>query len=302
MDNLTRKPRLVGSTLAIAAAFCWGIQGPISQFLFQDASYSPEWLMGVKDSIAGILILLFAGSCQHQPIFKLWHDKKRLLTFLCYAILGMAAVQYLYLVTVKASNSATGTILQNLGTVLIMLVTIVIYRRFPTKCEWLALLASIVGTWLLITKGDMTKLSISKAALIYGALMIIAATLHTMLPVPLLKHYNTSILVGWAMLLGGIIFSFVHPFWVDAPKLTLGTFTGVAFIVLFSTILAFMFFISSLKYISPTVAGMLDTFEPLSATVGMIMFLGTPFNWAEIIGGILILSVVFILAADPAKH
>ncbi|QBP18982.1 EamA family transporter [uncultured bacterium] len=293
---------MIGWTLAISAAFCWGIQGPISQFLFQDASYSPEWLMGVKDTIAGLLILLFAKSYQRQHIFRIWHDKKHLFMFLCYAILGMAAVQYFYLVLVKASNSATGTILQNLGTVLIMLVTIAIYHWFPTVCEWIALIASIIGTWMLITKGDMTKLSISKEALIIGVLLIIAATLHTMLPVPLLRHYPTSILVGWAMLLGGIIFSFIHPFWVDAPKLTFGTFMGVAFIVVFSTILAFMFFISSLKYITPTVAGMLDTFEPLSATVGMIMFLGTPFNGAEIIGGILILSVVFILAADPAKH
>lgn len=299
---MVRKPRLVGSVLAITAAFCWGIQGPISQFLFQDASYSPEWLMGVKDSVAGVLILLFAGLVQHKHVFRIWRDKKRLFTFLCYAILGLAAVQYLYLVTVKASNAGTGTILQNLGTVLIMIVTIVIYHRFPTKCEWLALVAAIVGTWLLITRGDLTKLSISKAALIYGALLIIAATLHTMLPVSLLKHYSTSTLVGWAMIIGGIIFSVVHPFWVNAPKLTWGTLTGVAFIVFFSTILAFMFFISSLKYITPTVAGMLDTFEPLSATAGAIIFLGTSFNAAEIIGGILILSVVFILAFDPAKR
>ena len=299
---MNRKSRSFGALLAIAGAFCWGIQGPISQFLFQDADYSPEWLMGVKDTIAGVLILLFAGLVQHQAVFKIWRDKKHRLTFWCYAILGLAAVQYLYLVTVKASNAGTGTILQNLGTVLIVITTIVIYHRFPTKFESIAILAAIVGTWLLITKGDLTRLAISKAALGFGALLIVAATLHTMLPVPLLKHYSPAILVGWAMVIGGVIFSCIHPFWVDAPRLTWGTFLGVAFIVVFSTMLAFMFFISSLKYITPTVAGMLDTFEPLSATAGAVIFLGTSFNVLELIGGLLILSVVFILAADPEKR
>ena len=294
--------RLLGALLAIAGAFCWGIQGPISQFLFQSADYSPEWLMGVKDSIAGILILLFTGLVKQRPVFYIWHDRQHLLTFLCYAVLGLVAVQYLYLVTVQTSNAGTGTVLQNLGTVLIVILTIVIYHRFPTKLEGLAVLVAVIGTWLLITKGDLTRLAISRATLIAGALLIVAAALHTMLPVPLLKKYPTSILVGWAMVIGGVIFTMVHPFWIDPPRLTWGTFWGVAFIVVFSTMLAFMLFISSLKYVSPTIAGMLDTFEPLSATVGAIVFLGTSFNWAEIIGGLMILSVVFILAVDSRSH
>ena len=57
-----------GILLAITGALCWGIQGPISQFLFQDAHFSPSWLMSVKMPLAGILILLFTKFIKHQPI------------------------------------------------------------------------------------------------------------------------------------------------------------------------------------------------------------------------------------------
>lgn len=299
---MTKRKYTLGIILAITGSLFWGIQGPISQFLFQDASYSPSWLMGVKDSIAGILIILYAGFIQHHHVFHIWRDKKYLLLFLAYALLGLVSVQYFYLVTVKASNAGTGTILQNSSIVLVTIITIIMYRRLPTKYEWVALFAAIIGTWMLITKGHLTSLAITKAAFYDGALLIIANTFHTVLPAPLLKHYDTSILVGWAMILGGLIFSWVHPFWIDPPKFTMGTFTGVAFIVIFSTVLSFMFYISSMKYISPTVAAMLENFEPLSATVGAIVFLGVPFNGPEIVGGLLILSVVFILALDPTRR
>ena len=288
----------LGIILAIVGSLCWGIQGPVSQFLFQDAHYSPEWLMGIKMTISGILILLFAKLIKRQPILSLWTDRHHLWIFLAYAILGLAAVQYLYLVTVQVSNAGTATILQNLGTVLIVIFTIIIYHRFPTKYEAMAVLVALIGTWLLVTKGHLMYLSIGKSTLCFGLLLALAGALQTMLPVPLLKRFSTLIVVGWAMIVGGLIFTALHPFWVRSPHFTLGGVIGVAFIVLFGTMLSFICFISSLNYISPTVAGMLDTFEPLSATAGAILFLGTSFNFPELMGGILILSTVFILALD----
>lgn len=258
--------------------------------------------MGIKMTVAGVLILLFAKLVKHQPVLSLWKDQHYLWMFLVYAILGLAAVQYLYLVTVKASNAGTATILQNLGTVLIVIFTIIIYHRFPTKCEATAVLVALLGTWLLVTRGHLTYLSISKKALFLGLLLALSGALQTMLPVPLLKRFSTLMVVGWAMIVGGIIFTAIHPFWLRPPRFTLGCVVGVAFIVLFGTMLSFICFISSLNYISPTVAGMLDTFEPLSATTGAILFLGTSFNGPELVGGVLILSTVFILAGDkPAK-
>ncbi|TPR47055.1 EamA family transporter, partial [Apilactobacillus micheneri] len=218
-----------------------------------------------------------------------------------YAVFGLAAVQYLYLVTVNLSNAGTATILQSLGTVLIVIFTAIFYHKLPNKFEFIAVIVALVGTWLLVTRGNLTQLSISTPALTTGLLLALAGAIQTMLPVNLLKKFSSLMVVGWAMLVGGILFTIIHPFWVEVPKFTLGTILGVLFIVFFGTMASFLCFINSLKFISPTVAGMLDTFEPLSATLGAIIFLNTSFNGDEVIGGILILSTVFILALGSKK-
>ncbi|MEJ6399782.1 DMT family transporter [Nicoliella lavandulae] len=291
----------IGAILAIIGAICWGIQGPVSQFLFQDASYSPEWLMGIKMSIAGVLILLFTKTIKRQSITHIWRQKRDLGLLFLYALLGLAAVQYFYLVTVSASNAGTATILQSLGTIIIVILTALIYHHLPSRNEAIAVGLALIGTWLLVTRGDLFHLAISGRALTLGLLLALSGALQTMLPVSLLKRYDVMVIVGWAMVIGGIVFSIVHPFWVNPPKFTVGGVLGVAFIVFFGTMVSFICFTSSLKYVSPTVAGMLDTFEPLSATIGSIAFLNTSFNGPEIIGGLLILSTVFVLAIPSQK-
>ncbi|UQS84477.1 DMT family transporter [Apilactobacillus apisilvae] len=300
--NDKTKNHLLGSILAIIGALLWGIQGPVSQFLFQDNNLSPEWLMGIKMSISGIFILIFSKFYRKENLLELWKKPQNVFVFIMYAIFGLAAVQYLYLVTVNLSNAGTATILQSLGTVLIVIFTAIFYHKLPNKFELAAIIVALIGTWLLVTKGHLTQLSISTPALTTGLLLALAGAIQTMLPVNLLKKFSSLMVVGWAMLVGGILFTIIHPFWTDIPKFTVGTILGVGFIVFFGTMASFLCFINSLKFISPTIAGMLDTFEPLSATLGAIIFLNTAFNGYEVIGGLLVLSTVFILALGAKKR
>ena len=116
LENKTQaQKRLIGGILAVTGAILWGIQGPVSQFLFQDNNISPEWLMGIKMGISGIVILLFTNFVKKEPVMDLWRKPKNLGVFAAYAVFGLAAVQYLYLVTVNLSNAGTATVLQSLG-------------------------------------------------------------------------------------------------------------------------------------------------------------------------------------------
>ena len=294
-----------GALLAILGALMWGIQGPISQFLFENVQFNPEWLMGVKMTLAGIIIILFTyfkyGACE---LFGPWKNKKDAFQLLCYAFFGLSLVQYMYFLTIRASDAGTATILQSLGTVLIIIFTMVIYRKAPSRNELIAVIVAIIGTWLLVTKnGNINQLSISKSALILGLLLATGGALQTMLPVSLLKKYTSFTLLGWGMLLGGLLFTCIHPFYDQPPVFTMESVLGLIFIVLFGTVLSYICFTTSLNYISATSAGLLASFEPASATLGAVLFLGTTFTTSQVLGGILILSTVFILALPTGgKH
>lgn len=296
-----KKLKQKGALLAICGALLWGIQGPISQFLFQDVAVPTEWLMGVKMTIAGILIIAFtAVKFGKQELFGPWKNKKDAIQLLLYAVFGLTMVQYMYFLTIQYSDAGTATILQSLGTVIIIILTIFVYHKLPSKQEAIAVVVAIIGTYFLVTKNG-GGLSIAPKALVFGLLLALGGALQTMLPVSLLNKYKSFTLLGWGMLIGGLIFTCVHPFWKDAPQFTMSTFLGVGFIVLFGTVLSYICFTTSLNYISATSAGLLDAFEPASATLGAVLFLGTTFSVMQVIGGILVLSTVFILAI-PSKE
>lgn len=292
--TLTNKQK--GVILASMGGIFWGIQGPVSQYLFANQRLSAEWLMGIKMLLAGLAILIYLKLFKKQNIKRIWREPKNRWTLLIYSIVGLSAVQYFYLLTIRASNAATATIMQSLGTVLIVIFTMLIYHLKPNRQETIAVLMALIGTWLLVTKGNLSHLAISKSALTLGLLLALAGALQTMIPVRLITNYGALLVIGWAMLIGGTIFSILFPFWRNAPQFSWGTFLGVAFIVIFGTVLAYICFMQSLAYISPTIAGLLDVFEPLAATLGMVIFLHTSFNWAEVLGAILTISTVFILS------
>lgn len=292
-----------GAILAIMGALMWGIQGPISQFLFQNMNLPTEWLMGVKMTLAGIVILIFtAVKYGKQELVGPWKNPKDAIQLVCYALFGLAMVQYMYFLTIRASDAGTATILQSLGTVLIIIFTAIIYHRLPSRNETIAVIIAIVGTWLLVTKnGSFHELSISKEALIFGLLLATGGALQTMIPVSLLKKYRSFTLLGWGMLMGGLLFTCVHPFWKNPPVMNMETILGIGFIVIFGTVLSYICFTTSLNYISATSAGLLDAFEPASATLGAVLFLGTTFTISQVVGGLLVLSTVFILAIPDKK-
>lgn len=98
------------------------------------------------------------------------------------------------------------------------------------------------------------------------------------------------------MVVGGALFMFIQPAWRDVPKFDAAGWAGYLFIVIFGSVIAYFIYLASLAYISATATGLLDAFEPLSATIVSVVFLNLKFGLMETIGTILILSTVFILA------
>ena len=87
--------------------------------------------------------------------------------------------------------------------------------------------------------------------------------------------------------------------WIVAMQWILAiSFAGIAFTSIVGTGLAYVIFVTSLKYITATEATVLNTFEPLTAVVLGFLFMGLQLNWAEILGAVLILDTTVILAFD----
>ncbi len=81
---------------------------------------------------------------------------------LLFGILGMLSVQYPYFAAIKASNTATATVLQYTAPAMIAVWVALRRRRWPSGRGYAAIALAMTGTFFLVTHGDFGALSISR--------------------------------------------------------------------------------------------------------------------------------------------
>ncbi|RWX02416.1 DMT family transporter [Flavobacterium cerinum] len=281
---------------ALSAAIIWGVNGTMVQYLVVTKAMDIEWLITLRLLIPGIILLLISCfSSKRKQIIDVWKNKKDALALMVFSI-AMIAVQYTFFATIKASNAATATIIQYLAPVLIALYYAIVNLKRPSQKETIALILALTGTFLLATGGNINTIAISGTAIFWGLLSAAGLAFYAIQPVRLLKEYSANIVIGWAMLMGGILFSFVHAPWDVSGTWDLTTLSLFAFIVLIGGLLAFSFYLRSVKIIGGYITTLLTSVEPLTATIIAIVWLKVAFGIPELIGGVCVISTVFLLS------
>jgi len=295
------KPKTKGFFLALFAALMWGISGACVQFLIQHRSINIEWLVTVRMLIAGSLLLLLARFSLVLDIFSIWQRKKDTYALLLFSIFGMLAAQYTYFAAINASNAATATVLQYMGPTVIVCFLAVKLRKIPSLIEMIAVLLTLCGTLLIITHGSLQTLSISAMGVFWGVLSAVALAFYTLMPVRLLEDFDSSLVTGWSMVIGGLAFSFVHAPWKVSGSWDLSTYLLTAFIILFASLLAFYIFMISVKLIGPTYTSLLCCTEPLASTFLAVVWLHVPLTLCDWAGTFMILITIVLLALTQRK-
>lgn len=295
------QPRTKGILLVIIAAMLWGISGTVAQYLFQKRGFSPEWLVVIRLLISGIILLAYALIKEKQDILKIWKSKNNCYGLITFSIIGMLGVQYTYFAAIKHGNAATATILQYLAPVIITCYLAIITKSLPSLRQITAIALAILGTFFIITKGNIHSIAISKSALFWGISSAFSLAFYTLQPRNLLAKWGSTLVIGWGMLVGGIAFSFIHQPWNFIGGWSITSIFAVVFVVLFGTLIPFYCYLESLKYIQPSEASILSSIEPLSAAFLSVFWLRIPFSMPQWLGTASIIIAIIILSCAKDK-
>ncbi|MCI1986832.1 MAG: EamA family transporter [Lactobacillus sp.] len=293
--------RLFGLVMGTVAALLWGISGPASELLFAH-QVQVSWLISSKMLIAGVVTMGLAWRLEGTAaLLTPWRERRAASQLLVFILFGMIAMQYIYFKAVAVANAPTATILQFLSPIFVLAYVALQARQLPRRSDVLIIALAMFGTLLVVTKGQLTQLAISPSALFWGLLAALAAAAYAILPAQLLETYSPLVITAWAQLLGGVVMTVVHPFWVGFPTLTVAQWGAYAFVVIGGTIAAYLLYLVSLQYVSVTAVSLLDAFEPLGATVTAVLFFGFHLGLFEIIGGGLIIVTVLLMSITEPK-
>lgn len=290
-----------GMLNVLIAAILWGSSGVCAQYIMQQSQMSSPFLTMIRLLFAG-LILLTLSFMHGDKIFAPFKNRQTALSLLIFSVVGALTVQLTFLLTIEKSNAATATVLQFLSPTIIVTWFSLARKTRPGMLVFAAILTSLIGTFLLVTHGNPTSLSISPAALFWGVASAFAAAFYTTYPSTLIARFGTLPIVGWSMLIGGAI---LLPFYagqggnfVVNGSLILAFF----YLVVIGTSLTFSLYLKGAQLIGGPKASILSCAEPLSSALLSLLLLGISFTLPDWLGTLLILSSVILISMDSRRR
>lgn len=289
---------LKGALLIVGAATCWGMGGVAGQYLAQFHQVDMVWLVMVRQILAGLMFLSFAALVQKQNVLQVMRDMPK--DIIEFSFLGILGAQLGFYYTIPLCNAATATVLQYMAPIYVMIYMSYKNRRIPEGKELLGICGAILGVFLIATHGDPGNLALSPVALTIGIVSAISYAYYSIKPVELLKHYSSSLIIGWGQLLSGLFLTlFRNPF---APPGSWDTVAYLSFVylVLGATIASYAFYLAGLKIVGPTKASLISCAEPLASIIAVVALLNTELVLQDYLGmGCIIFTV--LLLSIPRK-
>ena len=297
-----------GVVAALVGGAMWGFSGTCAQYLYQHYEIDPLFITWVRMLGSGILFLILLAFTQRAKLRAIAGDRRELGRLALFGIAGLFLCQFTYTTSVNATNAGTATVLQSLNTVFILAATCLMMRRAPRAMELGGLALALVATWLIATKGNLTALMIPPAGLAWGLINAASCTFYIMYPKHLFARWGSLPVTGIGMLIGGIAAVAIWGLgglWGAAPvvpQLGLDGVLVLAAIVVVGTLAAFGLYLHGVSIVGSVKGGLLGTTEPASAMVFAALWLGTMFTWADWIGLVLMVAMIFLVTLSGSKE
>lgn len=297
-----------GVIAALVGGAMWGFSGTCAQYLYQHYEIDPLFITWVRMLGSGVLFLILLACNQRGKLQGIIGDPKEIARLALFGIAGLFLCQFTYTTSVNATNAGTATVLQSLNTVFILAATCILMRRSPRAMELGGLVLALVATWLIATKGNPTALMIPPAGLAWGLINAASCTFYIMYPKQLFARWGSLPVTGIGMFIGGIAALVIWAcggLWGAAPvvpQLQLDGILVMAAIVVIGTLAAFGLYLHGVSIVGSVKGGLLGTTEPASAMVFAALWLGTMFSWADWLGLVLMVAMIFLVTLSGAKE
>lgn len=289
--------------MIVVGSMLWGATGPMMEWILDHSEMSVSMMLILRLTVAGaaVLLLLKAKGIEiGRPMRqKLWLRKMVL-----FGVIGMLGVQFGFVQTIAHSDAVVATLFQFVAPVYIIILLSIVQRSFPPGGQVIGMIVALFGLILLLTNGSLSSISLDTSAIVWGVFVGFAFTFYTLYPVVLMAEWGVLLVVGWGMFIGGVTLFIVNlpMFFMNLGALLNGPAMGMLLLVIIMGTLAFIMFLQSMSFISPVETSVLSCFEPLTAMIISVIWLGQVMGVWQISGAaIMLLGVVWLSVGGNRK-
>lgn len=299
--NGLKKSLALGYILAISGGIFWAVGGACGQYLFQHNHMTSNWLVPVRLTISGILLLLFA-LLRGENLLSVWKTKQDIFDILLFGLLGSALCQYGYYTSIQYSNVGLATVLAYMSPAMILVYTVIKEQRLPKLYEAVCVLLVVAGAFVCTTHLNPGSLAVTPEALFWGLISAASFVVYTMQPRRLLQKFDLVMIIGWGMVIGGITLILLFRPWTIHVTVNSTLFLNMAVVILFGTVFSFCFYQAGVTIVGSITGSILSSVEPVASMIISVLFLQVPLTLLDFAGFILILASIPIIALGDKKQ
>ena len=295
---MMKRYEIIGIILTLLGATLWGVSGTSVQFIGNFRNMNLEWLLTMRLITAGLLTVLYGWIRQGNAIFNVFRNWRDTLGLIIFGVFGMALCQYTYFRSIVIAGAGIATVLQYLAPSMIIIYLLMRYGKRPSTGEIISVILALVGTICLMGNNGFSFESFRSDVLFWGLLSAVGVAVYSVSPVRLLATYGTIPIVGFGMLLSGLVAAALFQQPHSYATWDVWTVVGCFNVVFLGTIVSFNAYLEGVKRIGAVPGSILSSIEPISAAFFGWALLGNQFNWFGILGMAMIIATVIIIALE----
>lgn len=295
---MMKRYEIIGIILTLLGATLWGVSGTSVQFVGNFRNMNLEWLLTMRLITAGLLTVLYGWIRQGSAIFNVFRNWRDTLGLVIFGVFGMALCQYTYFRSIVIAGAGIATVLQYLAPSMIIIYLLVRYGKRPSTGEIISVILALAGTICLMGNNGFSFESFRSDVLFWGLLSAVGVAVYSVSPVRLLASYGTIPIVGFGMLLSGLVAAALFQQPHSYATWDVWTVVGCFNVVFLGTIVSFNAYLEGVKRIGAVSGSILSSIEPISAAFFGWALLGNQFNWVGILGMAMIIATVIIIALE----
>lgn len=291
----------IGGHLAMLGAnVMWGLMSPVAKMVFASGLIFP--LVMVDFRVAGAALLFWITSLflprEHVPI----GDKLRLFGA---GMLGVLLNQGCFIIGVSLTSPGEASLVTTTMPMWVMLLAWLILREPITLKKAGGIVMGAAGAIILIMNGGV---SVSGSNPALGDIIVLCAQLSYALYLTLyrnfIKKYSLITLMKWMFLSASVVALPGTIKWListDWTAINLLEWSGIGYVVVCGTFLAYICIMIGQKRLRPTVVGMYNYVQPIVATITGIALGLDYFTPMKALAILLIFSGVWLVTISKAK-
>lgn len=228
-------------------------------------------------------------------------DKKDFFRLILCGILGGSFNQLFFFHGLSLTSPIDTSIIMTSAPAVVFVFSMIILKEKVTKNKLIGLSIGAIGAIGLVWYGQVAEGTSSFLGNLFVFLNVIFYSLYQVVVKPLMKKYHFITIISWVFLFGLL---FVIPFGINDvlhntnyDLFDFNTYMIIAYVIVFTTFLTFLFNIYALSQVSPSVAGSYTYVQP-AVSFTIVIVLSLLFNidtYNDDINIVKILSCFFVI-------